>query len=391
MIISIDASNIREGGGVTHLRELLGAELLRLGLQKIVIWAGTSTLAALPSRDWLVKAHHPWLDRGLLWRVAWQLFHSGAACRQQKCALLFVPGGMYIGSFRPFIAVAQNLLPFGPEERSRYGFGFARLRLHLLEYLQCHAFRRAAGVVYMTEISRRLIEQRTGIRAKRSVVVHHGVSTKFSTEPRAARPLDRYTPEAPFRWLYVSMLYPYKHQCRVAEAAGILLRQGLPLELDFVGPGSTKDAQALNRMIHEYDPSGRRLRYRGRIGYEELSAIYQRADALIFASSCDTFGMIILEAMAAGLPVACSSLSSLPEVAGDAAFYFDPLKPGAIGAAMERFMCDPGLRADLARRGHERAKSFTWERCASETFSFLAEVASNACQKPQQTIHAERY
>jgi alpha-1,3-rhamnosyl/mannosyltransferase len=70
-----------------------------------------------------------------------------------------------------------------------------------------------------------------------------------------------------------------------------------------------------------------------------------------------------------GVPVACSNTSSLPEVAGDAALTFDPNDEAAIGAAVERLLTDSELRADLIRRGYERAAQFTWERCAEQTLA----------------------
>ena len=82
--------------------------------------------------------------------------------------------------------------------------------------------------------------------------------------------------------------------------------------------------------------------------------------------------MPVLEALAAGIPAACSDIPPLREVAGDAALFFDPLDENAIGDAIERVMVDSTLRERLAHAGPERARPFTWERCAQQTLEVLS-------------------
>jgi glycosyltransferase involved in cell wall biosynthesis len=96
----------------------------------------------------------------------------------------------------------------------------------------------------------------------------------------------------------------------------------------------------------------------------ELEGLYALAAGVVFPSLYEGFGLPVLEAMARGVPVACSDRSSLPEVAGDAALLFDPEDVAAIAAAIERLLGDA---SDLARAGHERAGQFTWERTAALT------------------------
>ena len=93
----------------------------------------------------------------------------------------------------------------------------------------------------------------------------------------------------------------------------------------------------------------------------DLEGLYALAACFVLPSFEEGFGLPILEAMGRGVPVACSNVSSLPEVAGDAAELFDPRAPGDIARPIGRLLADPELRAELVRRGQERAAAFTWE------------------------------
>lgn len=102
---------------------------------------------------------------------------------------------------------------------------------------------------------------------------------------------------------------------------------------------------------------------------DELEGLYRVADCFVLPSFEEGFGLPLLEAMRRGTPVACSGVSSLPEVAGDAALLFDPADPADIARAVDRLLSEPALRARLGQRGRERAKAFTWERTARTTLA----------------------
>jgi glycosyltransferase involved in cell wall biosynthesis len=109
------------------------------------------------------------------------------------------------------------------------------------------------------------------------------------------------------------------------------------------------------------------VRLPGWLQAEDLEGLYAAAACVIFPSLHEGFGLPVLEAMARGVPVACSDRSSLPEVAGDAALLFDPEDVEAIRAALERLLSDPKLRGHLSKAGRERAAEFTWRRTAELT------------------------
>jgi len=122
MRLGIDASNIRDGGGVTHLVGLLReANPPVYGFSDVVVWSGRSTLSRIEDRPWLNKIHEPLLDGSFLKRLFWQLTILDRKICEEKCDALYVPGSTYAGSFRPYCAFSQNLLPFEWEEIRRYG------------------------------------------------------------------------------------------------------------------------------------------------------------------------------------------------------------------------------------------------------------------------------
>jgi glycosyltransferase involved in cell wall biosynthesis len=108
------------------------------------------------------------------------------------------------------------------------------------------------------------------------------------------------------------------------------------------------------------------------VSVEELEGLWSLASAFVFPSLYEGFGLPVLEAMARGVPVACSSASSLPEVAGDSALLFDPRREPEIAEALARLLNDEDLSARLRRLGRERAERFTWERAARLTLDSYA-------------------
>jgi glycosyltransferase involved in cell wall biosynthesis len=127
-------------------------------------------------------------------------------------------------------------------------------------------------------------------------------------------------------------------------------------------------------VIKNHDPGEEFLHYRGAVPFDELPGLYRQADAFVFASSCENLPNILLEAMASGLPIACSNLGPMPEVLGDAGAYFHPEHPAEIASALQQLFEQPEVRNRLAHAALARARHFSWKRCADETFSFLTQV-----------------
>jgi len=112
------------------------------------------------------------------------------------------------------------------------------------------------------------------------------------------------------------------------------------------------------------------VRLAGYLDEETVRSLHHLATLLVFPSLAEGFGLPVLEAMAAGLPVATSGTSALPEIAGEAALAFDPQDPEDIAAQIGRLLDDQGLRRSLAEKGRQRAGLFEWSTTAAKTLEF---------------------
>lgn len=379
MIVGIDASNIRGGGGVTHLVELLrSAEPSVQGFSKVILWSGQATLSRVEDRPWLIKSDQPLLNKGLLYRIFWQRFRLSELARLAGCDVLFVPGGSYAGSFHPMVTMSQNMLPFECRELRRYGWSLAALKMLLLHWSQSRTFRRADGLIFLTQYARDAVTRVIKTASGQTTIIPHGVDCRFVSPPREQPPLSQFSESRPFRILYVSIIDMYKHQWHVADAVAQLRKRGLPVELQLVGPAYPPALARLKQVLDRVDPAGEFVQYASSVPHAELHARYGEAELCLFASSCENMPLILLEGMASGLPIACSDRGPMPEVLGEAGVYFDPENPVDIARAIRELVESSDLRARVAKSSFARVQDFSWQCCASETFGFLARVASHA-------------
>lgn len=368
LVLGIDASNIRRGGGLTHLVELLrAADPVRLGFSSIVVWSRNDTLEAIEDRPWLEKVSHPWLSADLVRRVMWHLAVLPRELRRRRCDVLYAPGGLFLGGFRPVVACSQNLLPFELRELARYGWSFMSARLLVLRVLQALTFRRARTVICLTDYARNAVARASGVDPSRIAVVPHGVSKRFIAVQKNASASVK-----PLRLLYVSIIDVYKHQWTVARAVAKVRQEGYEVEVSFVGPAYAPALRRLSRTLDEVDPGRVFARYLGEIDHEDLAAEYQRADAFVFASSCESYALIVPEAIMSGLPMACARQGSLVEILGDTVLYFNPESVDDTADALRELVADAEGRAIRAERARLRLAGRTWKTCADATLAILA-------------------
>ncbi|HET9327750.1 MAG TPA: glycosyltransferase family 1 protein [Candidatus Eisenbacteria bacterium] len=376
MILGIEAANVRSGGGITYLKELLAAHDPAVhGFSRIVVWSGKYVLDQLPDAPWLDKRSHPFLDRNVVFRLLWQRFLAASAIQRAGIDVLFVPGGLHDLRFRPLVTMSHNMLPFEPKESRRYGLRYDRLRLWLLGRKQKKVFAGADGVIFLTRYARDVITRQLPRPPKSHAVVPHGITEAFRQPGKPAEPITAYSDERPFQILYVSIIDLYKHQRKLVHAVLRLRRDGMPVRLRLVGPDYAPERADLDRLLRAVDARGAAVDVVGPVPHRALPDVYRQADLFAFPSSCENLPNILLEAMASTLPIACSDRGPMPEVLEDGGVYLDPEDIESMRRALKDLIERPAERDRLAARAAEISRKYSWRACADSTFGYLASFA----------------
>jgi len=271
---------------------------------------------------------------------------------------------------RPFVVTVHDLILLShPTPRATtLGPLLYRLKYLLYKLVISHALKQARTVLTVSEYSKKELNKYFPFTAEKQVVVTYeacSATLQAKNGPGERDLLPKEIVGKPFI-LYVGNAYPHKNLDRLIEAFALFRGQGHPdtfLVLvggkDYFYDRLQLEARRRNRADH--------VVFFGQAEDRDLASLYDSALFYIFPSLCEGFGLPPLEAMCRGLAVASSDASCLPEILGDAAYYFDPRDPAKIAAAMERLAGDDGARRDLIARGRIRTARYDWRSCAQKT------------------------
>jgi len=367
MRVAIDARKLHDFGIGTYIRNLL-RQLARIDrdteyvllCQEADLDVGTllganfrTVLEPSPNYSLREQIHVPWVlhrERPDVYHAPHYVLPAGVRCRSvvtiHDCIHLMFP----------------QYLP------NRAAYAYARASMWA-------AARRSDRILTVSEASKRDILHFFNVPPEKIVVVYNAIDEHFSVTPPAedvARVRERYQLDHQFM-LYVGNIKPHKNLVRLIEAFAELRRTGFDeVKLLIIGDQISK-LPALRRAVHSHKLH-KHVRFLGYVSDQTLGVLYRLAAAFVFPSLYEGFGLPPLEAMASGTPVVTSNVSSLPEVAGEAAVLVDPYDVDSIVDGMRRVLSDPALAAALRRKGVERAREFSWERSVAKTRQVYQQV-----------------
>jgi glycosyltransferase involved in cell wall biosynthesis len=343
------------GGTEIYLRELLAAFASLDTVNEYFVFTNLETGQDLTPRQanfhWKPQAVHAVYRPA---RILWEQTVLPLEVWRYNLDVLFNPGFT-----APLLTRCPMVTTFHDLQHKRYPEYFRRFDLPFWRFLLWAAAHRSRRLIAVSEATRADLLRFYRIPEDRVTVIPHGVNPEFFR-------LDRSRIE-PYL-LCVSTLHPHKNIEGLVRAYA---RKPREQTLILAGLRGFQTA-AVEALIADLGVA-ERVTIPGWLPREELMRLYERAHAFVYPSTFEGFGMPVLEAMAAGIPVACSDFPALREVAGDsdAVLYFDPLDEDAIAIALDRISTDTELRRKLAAAGPDRARPFSWRRAAEKTLMAL--------------------
>ncbi len=233
----------------------------------------------------------------------------------------------------------------------------------------------ATRIATVSEHSKHDISKAYNIPLSKIDVVYNGINEFF-------KPLDEVGQQAvKAKWtqgqdyfVYVGSLHPRKNTVTLIRAFTQFKQKGSPLKLVLAGPlfwNKEEIEAALNESVYKND-----VIFTGRLGNDELNAVLASAKALTMVPRYEGFGIPLIEAMQVGIPIICSNVSSLPEVAGNAAILVSPTSETEISQAMAQLDADASLRQQLIANGHQQKQNFSWDRSAALLWKSIEDTLS---------------
>lgn len=376
MVLGIDASTRGSGGAKRHLIELFkNINPKDYDFKQIKIWSGEDLLKSIPDYPWLEKLTHPLLNRNIFFRTLWMLAIRDKSFLKSNIDILFCPFGTYSGSFTPFVSMSRNMLIFDNDERNRFPFfSLINFKLIILNYFQVKSFKKASGIIFISEHAKSLIGSKINIKNVSQQIIHHGVSSNFDFYPKNIK-IDYLN--ATYKLLYVSTIWPYKHHINVIKAIKSIRNKGYSIEIDIVGtPEDILCSKLLENEISNLDTK-EFVFWHKNIDLDGVETFYKNADAFIFASTCENMPNILIEAMSSGLPILSSNYPPMPEFLENAGLYFDPTNVLSIEEALLNLIENPDNTFELSIKSYELSKKYSWEKCSMETFKYLKMIKNN--------------
>jgi glycosyltransferase involved in cell wall biosynthesis len=351
------------GGTEIYLRSLLAALGEIDAVNQYVVFTNRETSADLaPARPNFLAAPQAVSARNRPARLLWEQTMLPRAARQARLDVLF-----NAGFTAPAFCSCPSVTVFHDLQHKRHPEFFRWFDLPFWRIFLYAAAHRSRLLIADSDATRADLVRYYRLPEAKIRVIPLGADPVFFELQRGDRRNFL---------LYVSTLHPHKNQERLIRAFARFHRKHPEFRLILAGMRGFH-AGAVDRQIAALGLEDA-VQVTGWIPREELHKLYRDAFAFLYPSEFEGFGIPVLEALAAGIPTACSAIEPLASLALDAALQFDPADEGAILQAMERLTGDQELRQRLAREGPRRASEFTWRKTAEATLAAIREAAARS-------------
>ena len=376
MNVGINASNIKSVGGISHIYNLIyhlrKDYKKKYSINKIIIWSSSTAyknLKHLKRKDIIINQIK---YDNIIYNLFWKIFYLNFLLKKNNCDIFFSLDGIVLRKFKKIVVLYQNLIPFNYQEIINYGFTFQTLKNFFTYYLYKISSMYADGYIILNNYGAKLIQSKLGYLQNKKIIPH-GVSEEFYKIKR-----KRYNNKY-LDIIYISPIDHYKHQWNVIEAIRQLNDSGFAIKLRLVGPVSNKQSYSnLYNQLKKTNNKKKLVFYYGSRNKKTIAKLMRRSDIYLFASSCESFGLTLLEGMASDLVVLSSKKSGLNLTSENKGLYFDPLDVGSIKKSILNYInLDTKIRDKNAKDTKKIAKKYSWKNTSNLTFNFLSKIKNS--------------
>jgi glycosyltransferase involved in cell wall biosynthesis len=372
--IAVNALSALQGGGQVYISNLL-RYADKFPEIKVYIFASPQ-LAPLYDFHGVEIIPCSSSTKDVVVRTLWEKFRLPHLLRKLKADIVFCPGGTI--NFTPpadcLTAVTfQNMLIFDNRTRRRYSSPYVRFRLALLEKISRSTFEKANLVIFISEHGKKVVDEKVPDRKGLSIVIPHGVEERFLSCRDKNIPRLKQLPDGQYL-LYVSYLDVIKAQIEVVHAYNTLCQKRYTTEkLLLVGTNHNAYSKLLKKEIEQLGLQDKVI-LTGPIPHSDMPSVYHHAKAHIFASRCENCPNIVLESLGSGRPLFLSGRAPMPELAGDAAVYFEPNNPDELAGLLLQNLDKQQWMKEMGEKAFERSSLYSWEKTAKETFNAFKDL-----------------
>ncbi len=236
------------------------------------------------------------------------------------------------------------------------------------------SLQKSNGIIVVSNFIKKQLLEKFDADKDKIKVIYHGVDPEFTSdvsweEVKKFRESHSLSSRV---IVFVGAMEPRKNLLNLIEAFKIIHREEPDVSCVIAGKKG-RDYPALKRSA-EKSQFNSRLKILDYLSIRDLKRLYKAGTIFVFPSYCEGFGLPLLEAMVSEMPVTASNRTALPEIAGDAALYFDPDRPKEIAACILQFLRDEDLREEFIDKGRKRAQRFDWEKTAKSTLDFYRQI-----------------
>ena len=373
--IVIDASRNRSGGAIAYLKNFIkNLNLKNTNVKKIIIFSQKNILKQIPNRSFLIKYSHPFLEKNILFQIIWQLILLPIYLKKKKIDILYSTDSTTFCKYSKSIIFNQDILSFDKEALNQISFSIEKIRLYIIRILQIRAMNYANEVIFLSNFSKKVISKNLKKKLNYNII-YHGIEKKIQKlgEKNLYNSSWNYITKKKIKIVYVSPLFYYKNHLTVAKAYSRLTKKYSNLDIKFIG--NYKNNLNLYHNIINQNSSINKNNFVGDVNHKDVIKFLCKSDIFVFASSSETFGISLVEAMAIGIPIVCSNKSSLPEILKNGGLYFDPKNDLQLSKQIELFIKNKDLRKRKSNEAKKISLRYNWKENVKQFCKLINKIS----------------